>query len=485
MTEWKKPSRFDANVIVIGAGSAGLISAYIAAASKARVVLVERDKMGGDCLNNGCVPSKALIAAAHVAGQARRAADLGLKRVSVEFEFSEIMDAVRDKIAKIEPHDSVERYTKLGVECVSGEARITSPWSVAVHSEIITARNIIIAAGARPLVPPLPGLENIAYRTSNNLWEMRELPRRLAVLGGGAIGCELSQAFARLGAEVTQIEMLPRLLSKEEPEASELITTALEADGVRVMTNTRVSAIENVGEEKVLICDDRAGGQRIAFDELLVAVGRKPNVEGWGLEELGIKLADQGAIHVDPFLRTSCPNIFACGDITGRYLFTHAAAHEAWHVAMNALFGTFWKFKVDYTALPWVTFTDPEVARIGLSEQEARDLNVPYEVTLFPNSELDRAVTDSHEAGFVKILTERGRDRLIGATVVGPRAGESIAELSLAMRHRLGLNKILGTTHAYPTYAEGLKLASGAWKRAHLPDWLFPWLERFHQWRRG
>jgi len=483
--DFDKPKQFDRNLVVIGAGSAGLVSAYIAATVNARVSLIEKHKMGGDCLNTGCVPSKALIRSAKFVSHVHRAAELGMKSASVDFELSDIMDRVQQVIKTIEPHDSVERYTRLGVDCIEGEARIRSPFEVEVNGRTLTTRNIVIAAGARPLVPPIPGLEAAGYWTSDTLWGMRELPGRLVVLGGGPIGCELTQCFARLGSRVTQVEMLDQLMGREDPEVAALVHERFTAEGVDVRLGHKATAVELDGDSKVLVCEHAGATERIEFDEILVALGRRANVEGYGLEELGIETSASGTIEVNRFLQTRFPNIYAVGDAAGPYQFTHTAAHQAWFATVNALFGTFKRFRADYSVIPWATFTEPEVARVGLNETDAREQGVDYEVTRYGLEDLDRAIADQEAHGFVKVLTAPGKDRILGATIVGEHAGDLVSEYVTAMRHKLGMNKILGTIHIYPTLAEANKFAAGEWKRAHAPQGLLKWLGKYHRWLRG
>lgn len=485
LKDYPKPRRFDRDLVVIGAGSAGLVSAYIAAAVRARVSLIEKHKMGGDCLNTGCVPSKALIRSAKLVSQIHRARDYGLKNASVEFDFADVMDRVHRIIRTVEPHDSVERYESLGVDCIAGEATIRSPYEVEVNGKTLTTRNIVIAAGARPFVPPIPGIEDVGYYTSDTLWDMRRLPDRLVVLGGGPIGSELTQCFARFGSKVTQVEMLPRILVKEDPEISEMIRKRFTEEGVDVKVNHRAREFKKENGKKVLICDHDGEDVRIEFDELLVAVGRAANSAGYGLEDLGIALTGSRTIEVNEYLQTRFPNIYACGDVAGPYQFTHVSAHQAWYCAVNALFGTFRKFRVDYSVIPWATFTDPEVARVGFNEEEAREKGVEYEVTTYGMDELDRAIADEEAHGTVKVLTVPGKDRILGVTIVGDHAGDLIAEFVAAMKHGFGLNKILGTIHIYPTLAEANKYAAGEWKRAHAPETVLRWLGRYHAWRRG
>jgi pyruvate/2-oxoglutarate dehydrogenase complex dihydrolipoamide dehydrogenase (E3) component/uncharacterized membrane protein YdjX (TVP38/TMEM64 family) len=484
----KKPNSYDRNMVVIGAGAAGLVTSYIAAAVKAKVTLVENHKMGGDCLNYGCVPSKALIKTATLVRQMRHSAEYGIAKASFEFDFAQVMERVAGIVRAIEPHDSVERYTGLGVDVQIGTAKILDPWHVQITGDdgktsVLSTRSIVIATGARPFVPPLPGLDEVGYRTSDTLWDLRELPRRLVVLGGGPIGCELAQSFARLGAQVTQVEMLPRIMIREDEEVSAYARQALEADGVAVLTGHKALRCGVDGGEKWIEVEAAGATKRIAFDLLLCAVGRVARLQGFGLEELGIPT--QRTVVTDEYLQTVYPNILAAGDVAGPYQFTHTAAHQAWYAAVNGLFGTFRKFKADYSVIPWATFIDPEVARVGLNEQEAKEKGLAYEVTKYGIDDLDRAIADSAAHGWVKVLTVPGKDRILGVTIVGVHAGDLLAEYVLAMKHGLGLNKILGTIHTYPTLAEANKYAAGEWKRAHAPQGLLRWVEKLHAWRRG
>jgi pyruvate/2-oxoglutarate dehydrogenase complex dihydrolipoamide dehydrogenase (E3) component/uncharacterized membrane protein YdjX (TVP38/TMEM64 family) len=488
--KWTKPRSFDRNLVVIGAGAGGLVSAYIAAAVKARVTLIEGHRMGGDCLNFGCVPSKALIRSAKMAKQLKKAHELGVADAAGRVDFAAVMRRVHAVIGKIEPHDSVERYTSLGVEVLQGHARITSPWSVDVtladgSTQTLTTKNIVVAAGASPFVPPIPGLKEAGFLTSDTVWGLTELPRRLVVLGGGPIGSELAQSFARLGSAVTQVEMAPRIMGREDPEVSELVAASLRADGVAVLTGHRAVRVEVVDGERRLVAQHAGAEVVIPFDELLCAVGRSPRVTGYGLEELGIPLTPRKTIETNAYLQTPYPNIYAVGDVAGPFQFTHTAAHQAWFAAVNALFGRFRRFKADYRVIPWATFTDPEVARVGLSETEAREQGIAVEVTRYGIDDLDRAIADGTAHGFVKVLTVPGKDRILGVTIVGEHAGDLLAEYVLAMRHGLGLNKILGTIHTYPTLSEANKYAAGEWKRAHAPQKLLQWVARYHAWERA
>ena len=485
MRHYKKPKHFDTNLVVIGAGSGGLVSAYIAAAVKAKVTLIEKHKMGGDCLNTGCVPSKALLRSAKMLSYNKRAPEYGFKSASVDFEFAEVMERVQRVIKTVEPHDSVERFTKLGVDCIQGEAKITSPYTVSVNGKELTTRNIIIASGGRPFVPPLPGLKEVGYYTSDNIWELRTLPKRLVILGGGPIGCELAQAFVRFGAKVTQVERAPHLLMREDADVIKILEAQFIKEGIEVLTSHHALRVEQHNGDKQLICEHQGEEVVIPFDAILVAVGRAANTKGLGLEELGVNLTSRGTVEVDEHLRTNIPTIYACGDVAGPYQFTHTAAHQAWYASINSLFGAFKKFKVDYSVIPWTTFTDPEVARVGLNEQDAKQQEIDYEVTKYGIDDLDRAIADEEARGFIKVLTQPGKDKILGVTIVGHHAGDLIAEYVQAMKWGIGLNKILGTIHIYPTLAEANKYVAGEWKRAHKPEKLLAWVERFHTWRLG
>ena len=486
---WTRPARFDRNLVVIGAGSGGLVASYIAAAVKAKVTLVEKHKMGGDCLNTGCVPSKALIKSAKLLATMKHARDYGFKSAQVDFDFAEVMERVQRIVREVEPHDSVERYTALGVDCITGEAKITSPWTVEIRTatgtQTLTTRSIIIAAGARPFVPPISGIDKIGYLTSDTIWDLRVLPRRLVVLGGGPIGSELTQCFARLGAEVTQVEMLPRIMIREDPEISEMVLQQFRREGINVLVNHQAQRFALENGEKVLYCETGGNSVRIVFDELLCAVGRIANTAGYGLEALGIPVTKTRTVEVNEFMQTRYPNILACGDVAGPYQFTHTAAHTAWYAAVNGLFGGFRKFRADFSVIPWATFTDPEVARVGLNETDAREKDIPYEVTTYDIADLDRAIADGTAHGIVKVLTVPGKDRILGAAIAGEHAGDLITEFVSAMKHGIGLNKILGTIHIYPTLAEANKFVAGNWKRNHAPKKLLEWVEKFHAWRRG
>ena len=489
---YSKPKKFDRNLVVIGAGAGGLVTSYIAAAVKAKVTLVEASEMGGDCLNYGCVPSKAIIKTAKVANQMRHADNYGLEPVTPAMSFKRVMARVHEVIAAIAPNDSVERYTSLGVDVVKGYAKIIDPWTVEIKkndggTQTLTTKNIVAATGVAPFIPELPGIEQSGYVTSDTLWtkfaELEDAPKRLIVLGGGPIGCELAQAFSRLGSDVTQVERAPRLMGREDADVAEYAESVLRESGVNVLTSHDALRFEQQDGEKVLVVAKEGVESTIAYDEVIVAVGRKARLHGFGLEDLGIQF--DRTIETDEYLQTLMPNIFAAGDVVGPYQFTHVAAHQAWYAAVNALFGTFKKFKVDYRVIPWTTFIDPEVARVGINERDAAEQDIDVEVTRYEFAELDRAVAESARKGFIKVLTPPGKDKVLGVTIVSEHAGDLLAEFVIAMKHDLGLNKILGTIHAYPTWAEGAKYAAGNWKRANAPEKLLSYVEKFHTWRRG
>ncbi len=476
--------RYDYNLISIGAGSAGLITSYIAAAIKARVALVERKKMGGDCLNTGCVPSKSLLASAKVAKLMKQHELYGLKNVEYEIDFPRVMERIQEIIAQIAPHDSVERYTELGVDCHLGDARMRTPHEVEVEGKVLSAKNIVIATGAHPFMPPIPGLKAAPVSNSDTIWSLRVQPRRLAVIGGGPIGCELSQAFRRLGSEVTIFDQAPRILPREDSDVVSYVVESFAQDGITLLNGIRILRVEKQDAGTLIHIEQDGVEKAERVDHILVATGRRANSSGFGLEEIGVEINPNGTIKVDPFLRSSVPSIYACGDVAGPYQFTHMSGHQAWYVAVNSLFSPFKKFAVDYSVVPWCTYTDPELARVGLSEEEAKAEGVEHQVTRYEMKELDRAVAERAEQGVVKVITPPGKDRILGATICGIHAGDLLAEFILAMKHGIGLNKILGTIHPYPTFAEANKMTAGVWRRNHAPQRLLRWLEKFHRWRR-
>lgn len=482
MRKYRKPKRFDYNLVVIGAGSAGLVSSYIASTVKAKVALIEKHKMGGDCLNTGCIPSKALIRSAKIYSYFKRAQEFGLEVDPAKVDLSKVMQWVQKTITQIEPHDSIERYRGLGVDCFSGEAKILSPYEVSINGKHLFTKNIILATGASPLVPKIEGLSDVPYLTSDTLWSLIELPKKLLILGGGPIGCELAQSFCRFGSQVTIVEMNSNILSKEDPDVSGHISKKFETEGIRILTNYKAIRVE----QGVLTCEHLGKEQKIEFDEILLALGRKARVEGFGLEQLGVELSKSETVVADDYMRTTnYPNIFVCGDVTGPYQFTHVASHQAWYASVNALFAPFKKFKVDYRVIPWCTFTDPEVARVGLSEQEAKAKNISFELSHYDIGDLDRALTEGAAEGFIKVLTEPGRDRILGVTIVGHHAGDIIAEFVMAMKFGIGLNKILSTIHIYPTLSEANKYVAGVWRKKNAPAFALRILKIYHKLRRS
>ena len=485
MKPFGKPAKFDANVVVIGAGSAGLVSSLIVAGAKAKVVLVEKHKMGGDCLNTGCVPSKALIRSGKIMSYIRRASEFGIDSAGGEVNFKQVMNRVQGIIKTIEPHDSVERFTSLGVECVQGEARIESPYIVSVGDRKIHTRSIIVASGARPLVPAIEGLENIDYLTSDNVWSLQQLPGKLLVVGGGPIGCELAQAFSNLGSDVTQVDMADRIMPREDAEVSELVSSRFQKQGIELLCDHKLLKFESIDGRNYMVAEHQGETVRVEFDKVLLAIGRKANVEGFGLEELGVAMTDRGTIKVNEYLQTNLPNIFACGDVAGPYQFTHMASFQAWFASLNAMTGGLWRSRVNYNVVPWATFTDPEVARVGLSEHEARQKGISYEITRYDLDDHDRALADGENHGFVKVLTAPGKDKILGVCIVGYHAGELIGEFVFAMTHGMGLKKISAVTHIYPTLMEANKFTANAWRSARLPEKYFPLAEKYFRWLRG
>ena len=479
------PKKFDFNLIVIGAGAGGLVASYIAAIVKAKVALIEKDKMGGDCLNTGCVPSKALIRSAQVAHTARNASEYGVNVSTPEIDFPKVMERIRQVIGKIEPNDSPERYTELGVDCIKGDPKILTPYEVEINGKKITTRNIIISTGAGPFIPDIPGIKNVSVFTSDTLWNLNELPKRLLILGAGPIGCEMAQAFKRLGSHVTMIERASRVLRVEDEDVSDFLLKRLRSEGIEILLDTTAKEFKRDGDKQLLLCQDEHGSKEITFDHCLLSLGRRANTKGLGLEDLKVEISERGTIAHNPYMQTNYPNIYVCGDVAGPFQFTHVASHQAWYASVNSLFSPLARFKADYRVIPWCTFVDPEIARVGLSEQEAQARGITYDVTLFPLDDLDRAVADSQNSGFVKILSVKGKDKILGACIVGARAADMIAEFSLAMKHGIGLNKILSTVHLYPSFSEALKLAAGRWKQERKPEGLLNMAKRYHQWRRS
>jgi len=485
MSKFKKPKSFDYNMVVIGGGSAGLVTSYIGAATKGKVALIEKHKMGGDCLNTGCVPSKALIRSAKFMADVKKCQKLGFKSAHVDFNFADVMERIQRVIRTIEPHDSIERYTSLGVQCHTGEAKIISPYEVSVNGKFLTTRNIVVGTGARPSIPPIDGIDNVEYFTSDTIWDIREQPKNLLVLGGGPIGSELSQAFARLGSNVTQVQRNKRLIPKEDPEVSKMVLESFQNDGINVLVGHTPKRFFKRDGKDFLECESNGNSVEVEFDTLLIALGRKANTTGFGLEELGVELTPQKRIKVDEYMKTNIPNIYACGDVAGPYQFTHIAAHQAWYCAVNSMLNPFYGFKVDYSTVPWSTFTDPEVARSGLNEIEAKEQGIRYDVTTYGIDDLDRAIADEAAHGIVKVLTVPGKDKVIGVTIAALHAGDIISEYVAAMKNGFGMNKILGTIHIYPTLAEANKYAAGNWKKNNVTEKALAWGERINRWRRN
>lgn len=483
---FKKPKTFEYNIISIGAGSAGLVTSYIGAAVKAKVLLIEKHKMGGDCLNTGCVPSKAILRSAKVKYMADNAQKYGLNPMKADFDFKNIMKRIHNVIAKIEPHDSVERYTDLGVDCIQGEAKILSPWEVEVNGKTITTKNIVIATGASPIVPDFPGIDKIKYVTSENLWQITEQPKRLVVLGGGPIGCEMAQSFQRLGSQVILVDQSARIMPREDEDVSAVVQEKFINEGMQLHLKHEIKSFSVENQQQFLICQHNNMEVKIPFDLCLVALGRKANTKGFGLEALQLELTPNNTIAVNEKLQTTkYPNVYACGDVAGPFQFTHTASHQAWYCAVNALFGKFKSFNVDYKVIPWATFTDPEVGRVGISENDAKEKEIEYRVIKYGLDDLDRAIADSADYGFVKVITPKESDKILGAAIVGQSGGDLIAEFVLAMKYNLGLNKILGTIHLYPSNPEALKYAAGIWKKETAPVHLYPYLEKFHRFMRS
>ena len=486
---WSKPKRFDRNMIVLGGGAAGLVSSYIAATVRAKVTLIEAHEMGGDCLNTGCVPSKALIKSAKIAAHIAHADRYGIKAVKPNVDFPAVMARIQSVIRDIEPHDSVDRFTGLGVDCVKGYAKFVDPWTVEITADDgatsrLTAKNFVVATGAAPFIPPLPGIEDSGYLTSETMWDAlsarKKIPERMLILGGGPIGCEMAQSFQRLGSQVTILEMADRLIVKEDEDAAGIIETHLRGEGVEVLLGHKALRVE---DGKTMIAAGPGGDVTVAFDELIVAVGRRARVTGFGLEELG--LLTDGKLKIDESLASNMPHIYAAGDVAGNQQLTHGASHEAWYASVNALASPFKKYRADYRVLPRVTYTDPEVASVGLTEVEAAAKGIKVEVTRYDLDDLDRAIAESETAGFVKVLTPPGKETILGVTIVGSHAGEMIAQFILAMRHNMKLGQLAAAILPYPTWNEANKYVVGQYKLARKPERLLGYAERYFAWRRG
>ena len=478
-------SKYDYNIVSIGGGSAGLVTSYIGAVLKAKCALIERKKMGGDCLNTGCVPSKALIKTAKVIQNLKKSETYGLKDVSYKVDFTAVMDRVQNIIRKIEPHDSVERYTALGVDCYKNSATIISPNEIELDDgKKITAKNIVIATGAVPAILPIPGLDKLDYLHSDNIWELKSLPKRMLFLGGGPIGCELAQCFARLGSKVSIIDIAPTILPREDPQIASFVINSFTQDGIEFIGEAKIDRFEKTAEVEKIIYQKDGEQKVLEFDKIFLGTGRRANTQSLGIDKLGIKTNPNGTLVVNDYLQTSIKNIYACGDVAGPFQFTHMAAHQAWYCAVNSLFSPLKKFKVDYSVVPWVTYTDPEVAQVGENEISCKQKGIDYEVTCYGVDDLDRAIADSEDKGIIKLITEPKKDRILGCTICAQNAGEMIGEFILAMRNNVGINKILGTIHPYPTMIEANKYVAGEWKRKHAPQGILNFLNKFHNWRR-
>lgn len=483
---YKKPRAFDYNLIIIGGGSAGLVTTFIARILKAKVAIIEKEKMGGDCLNTGCVPSKSLIKIAKIISYGKTPSSWGLKNINIDFSFEDIMNKIHSIIKEIEPHDSIVRYTQLGAECFLGQAQILSPWEVQIGEKIISAKYLVIATGARPIIPQIPGIESISPLTSENIWQLKKQPARLGILGGGVIAAELAQAFSRLGSSVFIIEESSRILSREDEDASGLIHEIFIKEGIKIYTSHTLKKCEKSGDEKILLCIDREGREiSLVCDQLFIAIGRKATTSGFGLEKIKLDLNDNGSIKVNEYMQTSLPNIFACGDVAGPFNLTHAASHQAWHTTVNALLGFIKMFKINYSVLPVCTYTDPEIATVGYSKAELIKKSIPFEETIFPMKDLDRAIIEGETCGFVKVFTPPNSDKILGVVIISAEASTMILEFTLAMKHNLGLNKILNTIHAYPGMGEANKYLAGRWKQRKSRLNLLKALERFHTFSRG
>jgi pyruvate/2-oxoglutarate dehydrogenase complex dihydrolipoamide dehydrogenase (E3) component len=483
-SDWRNPrpsGRY--NLVVIGGGTAGLVTAAGAAGLGAKVALVEKHLLGGDCLNYGCVPSKALIRASRAAADVARAGQFGIRvPAGAEVDFAAVMERMRRLRANISPHDSARRFSELGVDVFLGSASFSGRDTIRVDDQVLRFKKAVIATGARAGAPTISGLSEAGYLTNETVFSLTELPRRLAVIGAGPIGCELAQAFARFGARVDLLEAAPRILGREDADAGEIVQQALLEDGVRIQVGARIERAARNGESKSLKIKSPQGESQLEVDEILVGVGRIPNVEGLGLEAAGVKYDHREGVHVNDRLQTSNPRIFAAGDICSRYKFTHAADAMARIVLQNALF--MGRAKTNALIIPWCTYTDPEVAHVGLSPQDADGQSIQVDTFHVPLSDVDRAVVDGQESGFVKVHVRKGTDRIVGATVVAAHAGEIISELSLAMTAGIGLKQIARTIHPYPTQAEAIKKAADAYSRTRLTPFVQAVFRRWLAWTR-
>ncbi len=482
-SDWNNPKpdgRY--NMVVIGGGSAGLVTAAGAAGLGAKVALIERGLLGGDCLNHGCVPSKAIIRSARAAADARHTADLGVDiDGEIRPDFGRVMERMRRLRAGIAPHDSAERFSSLGIDVFLGEGRFVAPDAIEVDGARLEFSRACIATGARPVSPPIEGLDDAGYLTNETVFSLTELPRRLAVIGSGPIGCELAQTFARLGSRVTVIEMAPQILPREDRDAAQFVIDRMQRDGVEFVLESKVSRAQKIEDAVRLTLESRGSRETIEVDRVLVGVGRAPNVQGLGLDAAGVRFDERAGVEVDARLRTSNKRIFAAGDVCSQYKFTHAADAMARIVIQNALF--FGRSRADKLVMPWCTYTDPEIAHVGMYKEDADKAGVATETVTVELSEVDRAILDG-DGGVLKVLLRRGSDEILGATLVASHAGETISEITAAMTNKLGLRKLAGVIHPYPTQAEAIKKAADAYNRQRLTPrvkWLF---ERIMAWRR-
>jgi pyruvate/2-oxoglutarate dehydrogenase complex dihydrolipoamide dehydrogenase (E3) component len=485
---WTNPvpkSRY--HLVVVGAGTAGLVAAAGAAGLGARVALIERHLMGGDCLNTGCVPSKAILRSAHAAAEFRNASRLGVRLGgSVTVDFAAVMERMRKLRADISHADSAERFTReCGVEVFLGNAKFTGPDTIDVDGTTLRFSRAVIATGARAATLPVEGLESAGYLTNETVFSLTSLPRRLAVIGGGPIGCELAQAFRGFGSEVTVVEAASQILGREDADAARLLQAAMESEGVRFLLGAKTRRIRVEGDEKVLDIESGEGAKTLRADEILLCVGRKPNVEGLGLEAAGVVFDPVKGVTATDDLQTANPRIFAAGDVCMAQKFTHAADFAARIVIQNALFsaGRFGRRKLSALTIPWCTYTQPEVAHVGLYEREARERGLDTQTFVQEMAQVDRAITDGDTGGFVKILAEKRSGRILGATIVARNAGDLISEVTLALTQGVTLGKIANVIHPYPTQADGIRKLGDQYNRTKLTPGVKRWMQRYFNWR--
>jgi mercury(II) reductase len=482
--DWQNPtpsSRY--NLVVVGAGTAGLVTAAGAAGLGAKVALVERHLLGGDCLNVGCVPSKAIIRSSRVFADVRDAYQQGLRESNhMEIDFSAVMERMRRLRTKISTHDSARRFQDLGVDVFLGEGRFSDPQTVEVDGKKLHFKKAVIATGSRPAVPPVEGLIEAGFLTNETIFSLTEQPKRLAVIGGGPIGCELAQAFRRLGSEVVLFHNADHILNREDSHAAEILQQAFIRDGIRLILGCKTKRVERDRGNKRIHIECQGKEEAIVVDAILVGAGRTPDVEGLNLEAAGVKYDKKEGVLTNDYLQTSNPNIYAAGDITLKYKFTHTADAAARIVIQNALFGG--RKKWSALTIPWTTYTDPEIAHVGLYERDAREKGIEVDTFIRPFEEVDRAVADGEEEGFVKVHVKKGTDKILGATIVARHAGEMISEITLAMVGNMGLKTLAGVIHTYPTQAEAIKHVADAYNRTRLTPFVKKLFSRWLAWRR-